>query len=1263
MKILAIRGKNLASLAGDFEVDFSQTPLAEAGLFAISGPTGSGKSTLLDALCLALYGDTPRLANATRGQIPDVLNEQIAPSDPRTLLRRGKAEGYAEVDFVGIDQTAYRARWSIRRARKQPDGRLQNADYLLTRVADGQPIGGTLKSEVHGHIERLLGLSFPQFTRAVLLAQNDFATFLKADDDERAALLQTLTGTERFERLSAQIFIRAALEKSHLDDLNRQLADTPPLSDEARALLTTAQAGARAAVDIREKHIAALESAQRWWQEQTRLENAQNQAQGALEQANQHRQAADARRIYLAQVDAVAPARPLQDACTRLEAEAEHVAKQLQAQATKMLAANLAQATTAASLLQAHQQRDAASQAYKQAQPEIEAAKQLDTEINTLTPQCQSAQQALEAENKVVAKHEVERTAILKQREQTAKAHSETHIWLTQHAPLETLAADWAHWEYLLKQAEATVSSAQTAQAELTRLQQTEIAAHAAANAQRAMLETCSAKLQTAIAADHAANAVYARFNPDQLANQKATAETLRKHLDTGQTQWTHAQERLLEHATVEREATALRSACQENETTLQTLQRQRPELEGRLQQAETALKRVQTACNQDVDGLRAGLETEHPCPVCGSLEHPYAESGARHQLNELLKAHQVDYDTLRQTLNQMVQAETSHAATLKAQSKQLSGLDARLLELTTRRDAAMQAWQHTLHQSALNTALANLAETEIAAWFKAQRETNEATLQDLSKQENGLRAAQKARDAAQAKSSTAQQAEQTARAASLAAQEALNQSAQALQATQQRIQQALGTRDDLLAQLDAVLNQADGENAWRNEWLAQPQTFRQARQTAVSTWLKQQKAQENQTRALETLLGQIDAVSALLAKASEIAADAQNRFAQQSKEIDTKRLARAQLLGGKSVAEVEATLTRALDAAQNQCNAQEAAAAQAATAATQTKTTHDLIHAGLLELHAKAIEATEKRATWLENFNQSALNSGSDSPSAALDIDGLKQRLSLEAAWLTSERSALNRLDQAVATAATVLNERQAQWLAHREKQSSAPEHQDLTLIVETLAQQRPIMEQEKAAAIEKELMLRQDDERRLRLAGLLETLRAQADKTEIWAKLNDLIGSADGRKFRRIAQQYTLDVLLGYANRHLADLSRRYRLQRLPDGLTLLVVDQDMGDERRSVHSLSGGESFLVSLALALGLASLSSHSVKVESLFIDEGFGSLDSETLAVAMDALDNLQTQGRKVGVISHVHEMAERIGVQIQIKPQSGGQSQLNVVG
>ncbi|HEX8605409.1 MAG TPA: SbcC/MukB-like Walker B domain-containing protein, partial [Pseudoduganella sp.] len=166
-------------------------------------------------------------------------------------------------------------------------------------------------------------------------------------------------------------------------------------------------------------------------------------------------------------------------------------------------------------------------------------------------------------------------------------------------------------------------------------------------------------------------------------------------------------------------------------------------------------------------------------------------------------------------------------------------------------------------------------------------------------------------------------------------------------------------------------------------------------------------------------------------------------------------------------------------------------------------------------------------------------------------------------------------------------------------------------------------------------------------------------------WARLSELIGSADGKKFRNYAQQFTLDVLLGYANAHLRQLAPRYQMLRIDNpsqpSLGLLVRDLHMGDDLRSVHSLSGGESFLVSLALALGLASLSSNRVRVESLFIDEGFGSLDAETLRVAMDALDNLQAMGRKVGVISHVQEMTERIATRILVQPGAGGRSHVSV--
>lgn len=202
MKILAIRGKNLASLEGEFEIDFTTEPLKSAGIFAITGSTGAGKSTLLDALCLALFDDTPRTSRAKENiAIPDVRDKFINQKDCRTVLRRGTGEGYAEVDFLSLGGEKFRSRWMVKRARGRADGSMQNSEIRLVNLSTDTEQQGR-KTELLLKITELVGLTFAQFTRAVLLAQGDFATFLKARQSEKAELLEKLTGTEIYSRIS-----------------------------------------------------------------------------------------------------------------------------------------------------------------------------------------------------------------------------------------------------------------------------------------------------------------------------------------------------------------------------------------------------------------------------------------------------------------------------------------------------------------------------------------------------------------------------------------------------------------------------------------------------------------------------------------------------------------------------------------------------------------------------------------------------------------------------------------------------------------------------------------------------------------------------------------------------------------------------------------------------------------------------------------------------------------------------------------------------
>lgn len=232
MRILAIRGANIASLES-FDVDFRQEPLASAGIFAITGPTGSGKSSLLDAMCLALYHKAPRLEGVS-GQEAKVASGfgEIGQDDIRNLIRRGASTGFAETDFLGMDGAGYRARWGYR-AGKRSNAAAQE-DVSLVRLSDAQVLENK-KTDCRDRICSLVGLTYEQFSRTVLLAQGRFAEFLRSREGERAELLEKLTGTDIYSRISKAVYDRKVLEESSRKEIESRLQGIASLSDADRS--------------------------------------------------------------------------------------------------------------------------------------------------------------------------------------------------------------------------------------------------------------------------------------------------------------------------------------------------------------------------------------------------------------------------------------------------------------------------------------------------------------------------------------------------------------------------------------------------------------------------------------------------------------------------------------------------------------------------------------------------------------------------------------------------------------------------------------------------------------------------------------------------------------------------------------------------------------------------------------------------------------------------------------------------------------------
>ncbi|MGB8484079.1 MAG: AAA family ATPase, partial [Acinetobacter bohemicus] len=271
MKILSIRIKNLASLAGEHFIDFESEPLANAGLIAIIGKTGAGKSTILDAMCLALFNQVPRLKGSD-GKLVDVDGSELLSNSPLTVLRRGTGHGFAELCFVAQDQKHYLARWEIKRARENAAGKLQNVQRSLTCLTDSVVIADKTKA-VETHIQHITQLSFEQFTRAVLLAQSEVTAFLKARDNERGALLEYLTNSNIFAKIGEIAFRKTADIEKERKKLEDVLGHIDILSDEAIAELNQQFTIANIEYKKLETEKIDLSKQQLWFEEHQKLEN------------------------------------------------------------------------------------------------------------------------------------------------------------------------------------------------------------------------------------------------------------------------------------------------------------------------------------------------------------------------------------------------------------------------------------------------------------------------------------------------------------------------------------------------------------------------------------------------------------------------------------------------------------------------------------------------------------------------------------------------------------------------------------------------------------------------------------------------------------------------------------------------------------------------------------------------------------------------------------------------------------------------------
>ncbi|ETX11664.1 hypothetical protein MUS1_09880 [Marinomonas ushuaiensis DSM 15871] len=1215
MKICKLRLKNLNSLKGEWEIDFTKAPFDDAGVFAIVGPTGAGKSTLLDAICLALYHETPRL--------------KVSPSQ-NELMTRHTAECLAEVEFE-IKGKGYRAFWGQRRARGSSDGKLQPMTCELCEI-DGTIITSKINEKID-KIAEITGLDFSRFTKSMLLAQGGFSAFLNATANDRAELLEELTGTEVYGQVSKWIFEKHKAEKVKITQLEVINVQRKLLSnDELDALVQQEKE-----YDGQDKTLA-----QRLKQHQQSLEWCQTESHLTQQLAQTKQQSADAitalenfqpNLVLLNKAETANSLQSQYDVLTKMvkrttELEQEKAAalqQQTKQSATSKALEEQVKASKLAYDEQAQQWGELNDEVTNVIQPLVSRRENINEQLIGVSKRHEELNQKHQSSSKELEalKEKLNQGQLLCQQSETSLSE-----W---QAP-EQIEAQLSNWQY-------QQDSIQTQDQALMNLA-ADIAT--SKNALDAALKTFAAskdqkELQRRLVANleqQLKNTLEDYFRLSSGRELNEWQEYVRE-LDLQQQK---SNELAHNYKLYQSKKIELGNV----NDTIQALGNKVIQQEEQLAQQRKAYKEKSHHCSDlaklvdaerhiiALNTLRENLTEHDHCPLCGSIEHDLGH--ALHQATNVenqqrLDALQAELEVLKQSglalkSDQKVSASEKELRLEQRQSSMaaLADLEVSLFVLLNRLaiDSVEVLEETTVKETveAVQKDWIQVTETNKVVLEKHQQrlvleeEFNNATA-DLPKIELQL-----------------QQQESQGRLLRQAFDSKLDE--------QQKItQEKSRVAQSLMASIQSA--------GVPEKYLVSPLSDSLlALQTSLRSWRAAKNNLDVQRQQVDQLGYEITSLESRvsdnaveLEKIQVQLTDLKNELARIDKSLFEK-------LGEKTLAQYRSDAQASLESSRSALDSISKEHEQKQKTLAASEATLKALDKSLQALKA---ELDVAKSAW----------------QGVLKEKGFEDVLSWKMACLSHDD--LNTLQQTYSELKDV-NTRQAALLIQAEMSlashmdnkpisdvmdTTSPE--ELSELVVQFENQRQLLNRNWGEVANK---IEEEKQRREQAKASVEELQILREDVVHLERLNHLIGSADGAKFRRFAQSLTLDHLVYLANQHLNVLHRRYQLKRQEEALSLAVVDTWQANASRDTKTLSGGESFLVSLALALALSDLVSHKTSIDSLFLDEGFGTLDSETLESALDALDNLHSSGKTIGIISHISALKERIPVQIKLTKQSG---------
>lgn len=1207
MKILSLRLSNLASIADEHVIHFEQEPLKNAGLIAITGVTGAGKTTLLDAICLALFDQIPRLQHAeSLKKITDVSGEELLINSTKNILRRGCVQGFAEVEFMAQDGKQYLARWEVKRARLKASGKLQDVQRALRCISDNQLISERT-SECNKKITELLGLTFQQFTRAVLLAQSEVTAFLKAKDSERADLLEYLTNSDIYSRIGMASFAATKQAREKVESIQHKMGHHALLSDEQRQTLHLELAQTQQAMVQQHSRQQQIQQQINWYGEQQRLNQQLEQQQIECNNAQQQMSQFQPQISLLAQLEQFEPIRDQFVQRRQLEARAT---EQQQAQHTTQQQLDALQQQLSLHVQNYQQQLEQLQHSEQQQQrskPFIQQAQQLEHQLANLSQQMSQQQHKLNRLKTESQPQQQQQIQLQQQLSTLTQQQSALEQTLSQSQELAVFDAEPQSTLQCLQKAASLCSQLKQQDAEL--FSKPLVTQQAALNQLEQQLATLKQQ--------------YQQF--EQLESSlKATEQQVVKHdkhlqaCDRLEDQLKLWEKLEIQQAELQQRQTQDQQQLASQQVTFQQAQAATQTAEHNLKNLQQLAQEQRLLTSQNVTALREQLQPEHPCMVCGSTQHPFFDP-------------QVLINTLNQQFDQpLKQAELN----LQQARQQENSLHKQIIQL----ESSLQQHQVSLQQLSQNRQMVFDKISEISPKFY-QRLQQQDTI-SLHFANERLYATRTQLNEAK------QQFEQT-----LNQQQTHFKQWQTLEKQQQHIRQFMEKHAEL-AQLEQQVI-APLNATWYSNWQQDCQSTQEQLSKLIQARLHANNQLKQQEQQLYKIQQDIAHLNMLIAHAQKQQAELQQQLEQQQQQQQQTAQQLAELftihatpLQVNSSSHWQTLLEQQLSTQQQQVKTAEHA--KQALENQQIRLTQQL-ESGWSE-QEKTRQLRQQNQQNIEEWQAKQPQFDVAQAEHLLTIDSLqKQQLQLQ-------RQQLQQSVQHAEHALSIYKRQLQQHLQLQPATALAELEQQLVQIQDTLTQL-----DDTCTALKVQKL--QDEQQQTQAQHYAIELQKAKAEHHRWDKISSLIGDAKGARFKNLAQQFHLHMLVEMANQQLRALTPRYELRCLEDSLGLTIVDHYMNDEIRPVLSLSGGESFLVSLALALGIANMASGTTKLESLFIDEGFGTLDQSSLHVVMDALDRLQSQGRKVILISHISDMHERIPVKIQVLPQGSGASRIEVVG